>query len=234
MFNIKCLIFCLINKENVWGGLKMIVLIDGYNLLRQVFPKLRGKLDKQRKLFVKQLGIYKRIRSEGIAEIIVVFDGGLFGHASREVSGGIVVIFSGQKSSADEWIINYTQKHKGKELLLVSLDRKLKDSVKIFGCDSVDVFDFYNIVKRTVRDNDENKFSSSELYGELIKYDDGDSYLDSKFEGLDNEDLDLLMDESTLNFKDGKKDIYSDETFKGKRKKVSKKVRKLMSKLKKL
>ena len=74
----------------------MIILIDGYNLLKQVFPHIRGKLDAQRKFFVQQLGFYKHKKAKDIKDIIVVFDGGQLSHATREVWDGIVVIFSGQ------------------------------------------------------------------------------------------------------------------------------------------
>ena len=108
----------------------MIVIIDGYNLLKQVFYKVKGKLDAQRKHFIKQLGHYKSKKGDGIKEIIVVFDGGHFRHATREIHSGIVVVFSGQKSSADQWIAEYVEKHKGKEFLLVSKDRELISKCK--------------------------------------------------------------------------------------------------------
>ena len=63
----------------------MIIIIDGYNLLKQVFPRVKRKLDKQRKKFISQLGYYKKQKLETIKDIIVVFDGGFFNHATREI-----------------------------------------------------------------------------------------------------------------------------------------------------
>ena len=37
----------------------MIVVIDGYNLLKQIFPGKKDTLAKQRDFFIKQLSHYK-------------------------------------------------------------------------------------------------------------------------------------------------------------------------------
>ena len=117
----------------------MIVIIDGYNLLKQIFPGVKHTLDKQRTAFIQQLAYYKSKKPQ-ISEIIVVFDAGPSNHATRTVKSGIVVIFSGVKSSADNWILHFVERNKGKELLVVTLDRALKEACHTFHADTLDVY----------------------------------------------------------------------------------------------
>ena len=42
----------------------MVLLIDGYNLLRNIFHKQKGKLDKQRKDLIQQLSYYKKKKNQ--------------------------------------------------------------------------------------------------------------------------------------------------------------------------
>ncbi|MFH1644304.1 MAG: NYN domain-containing protein [bacterium] len=211
----------------------MIVLIDGYNLLRQVFHKVKGKLDKQRQQLIKELGYYKNKKPK-IKNIIIVFDGGLFGHATREIKNGIVVIFSGQRESADTWILNYVEKHKNQEMLLVSLDRELKDNVKKYNVDSVDVFEFYKILQNTLQDDAMKNFVFPETQ---IKKQAPDYKIIEDFDtNIDTKALDLLMEEASLNHPDFEKDDFylKDEQKKGKEKTTPKKEKRYKSKIKKL
>ena len=75
----------------------MILVIDGYNLLKQIFPGIKESLEKQRLQFIRQLSYYKSKKTD-IKDIVVVFDAGPSSHATREVRSGIVVVYSGQKT----------------------------------------------------------------------------------------------------------------------------------------
>ena len=212
----------------------MIILIDGYNLLRQIFNKVRGKLDKQRQQLVKELGFYKNKKE--IKDIIVVFDGGLFNHATREIRNGITVIFSGQKQTADDWILDHVEKYKNNEYLLVSLDRDLKQKAADFGVDSIDVFDFYKILQNCLQEDAEQCFVKNEMQGELLKYEKDMEGLFGDFESkVNSRALDLLMEEASLNnFDFEKKDFFLEKNKKGKEKTLSKKEKKYYKKIKKL
>ena len=129
-----------------------------------------------------------------IQEIIVVFDGGEFGHASREVRSGIVIIFAGQKSNADNWILNYVEKHNGQDILLVTLDRKLTEECERFQTQSIDVFEFYNIVKNCLLENVEPQTSDR---SELQIYDDSQT-LEELQTGIDRKALALLMQQASF------------------------------------
>lgn len=214
----------------------MIIIIDGYNLLKQVFPRKNGLLDKQRKQFIKQLGYYKA-KKKDVKEIIVVFDGGLLRHATREISNGIVIVFSGQKRSADEWILDYVKKHKEKEILLVTKDREVIDNCKKYGVDSISVFDFYDVMQNVLFDNIQSNINDKKGQGVIHKYEtifDIDMEYDSNL--INNQELDLLMEQSFLNScEDYKKDSdLEQQTRKSKSKKISKKEKRIYKKLKKL
>lgn len=125
----------------------MIIVIDGYNLLKQIFPlsnsAVKNDIEKVRTQFIQKLSSYRDKKDH---EIILVFDGGSLPRATREIIMGIVVIFSGYKTSADEWILDFFERKQPNEFLLVSNDRKLIDSSKKFGADSIDVFSFYKLL----------------------------------------------------------------------------------------
>ena len=209
----------------------MIVIIDGYNLLRQVFYKIKGKLDLQRKHFIKQLGHYKSKKADEIKDIIIVFDGGHARHATREVHNGIVVIFSGYKNSADEWIADYVQNHKEKEFLLVSKDKELISNCKKYGADAIGGEDFYNIVQNSIlEDLQENvKFGAD---GSITKYEDIDDIYD--LPKTNSKMLDLLMEQTAIEINKKEEDEEEKKHKKSKSKKISKKEKQVLRKIKKL
>jgi hypothetical protein len=217
----------------------LIIIIDGYNLLKQIFPKVKGKLDKQRKQFIELLGFYKKKKTKEIKEIIVVFDGGFFRHAEREIKLGVVVVFSGQKSSADEWILNYVQNNKEKQILLVSMDRELISKSNRFKVDNIKVFDFYKIIQNTVLVDELSGFYDKNMQDFLYKFEDKlDGFQDVQdgFEHKDNKALDLLMKQYSFGIETvSKDDSYKElNSRKSKGQKLSKKEKTIYKKIKKL
>jgi predicted RNA-binding protein with PIN domain len=128
----------------------MILIIDAYNLLKQIFPGVKNTLDKQKTAFIKQLAYYKVKKGDNISQIIVVFDAGPSNHATREIKSGIVVVYSGVRSSADNWILNFVERNKGQEILAVTSDRELRESCKKLNADSICVYEFYNILQQNI------------------------------------------------------------------------------------
>jgi predicted RNA-binding protein with PIN domain len=204
----------------------MVLLIDGYNLLRNIFHKQKGKLDKQRKDLIQQLSYYKKKKN---LEIVLVFDGGLFNHATREIRGGVAVIFSGQHSNADDWIYKYVNKNKEKEILLVTQDRELINRCGKHNVDSLDVADFYKLLQDVLIGETNNPIVSGNTKS-VQKY---DHEIDDIYQQIDREGLDLLMSQSDVSsvLKD---DEVSKKIRKSKSKTLSKKEKKILNKLKKL
>ncbi|MBT4594408.1 hypothetical protein HOD08_00840 [bacterium] len=201
----------------------MIILVDAYNVIRSVFRDLGKVGDKHKKHFIGVLGGYKESRPK-IREIIVVFDGGILTHATREVKCGVSVILAGQRSSADDWIVECAEKHKGAEVLVATNDRELGRRVMELSAAVIDSESFY----MAARAEAEKGWSvHSDCSGDtLIKYgEDGES----------GSELDLLMDEASLGpvDKDGKK---SDHARRGAAKggtksRAEKKMHKIIKKL---
>lgn len=220
----------------------MILIIDGYNLLRQIFPGFRGKMDQQRDLFIRQLGYYKFKKSAEIREIIIVFDAGPFSHASREVHHGVVVMFSGQKRSADDWIVEYVEKHRNEEILVVTNDRKIISEILKHNSANLSCCDFYRILQDVITFRGDKcqtggKNLQKKAVSSVKKFDQAD-YADENIEGLelgiDLKAVDILMEEASGNV--NKPDFVDDSSDKRTRAadKLSKQERKLYSKLKKM
>ena len=126
------------------NGWYMIIVIDGYNVLKQALHKIEvSKSVKDH--FINQLSVYGRKKGHTMQ---VVFDGGLSEWPDRTCMGGVIVIYSGIHDSADDWIKKYMHQHKGHDLLLVSTDRELGASVRRFGIACIDAMDFYGLLQR--------------------------------------------------------------------------------------
>ncbi len=210
----------------------MIVIIDGYNLLKQVFYKIKGKLDKQREQLVMELGFYKSKKSPEIKEIVVVFDGGLLRHADRQTHNGIVVVFSGQRQSADDYILDFVERNKNKEILLVSKDNELKKRCSKFNVDAVDVFDFYDIVKNTILNEVESEFQRGAV-DSIHKYERNGCQSEQLrgFSGKNSEALDILMSQGSLDIKKDESEIKIVQHKKNKKSKLEKRIYKKIKKL---
>lgn len=212
----------------------MILLIDGYNVLKQAFPGSKNVLDKQRAAFINQLAYYKLKKVATITDIVVVFDAGPLLHATREIRGGVVVIFSGQKSSADDWIAQYAEKHRNKDILLISSDRKLGDVCQRYGVKTMPAQEFYAIVRDVLSHDAEYTNEQINQAPDLQKYGPSDYADNDDIPGYDTHTLDQLMVQAC----DGvpKKDVMESKVTKqqGNAKMLSKHEKKIVGTLKKL
>ena len=98
----------------------MIILIDGYKVLRQLIPKEISESERMR--FIAQLAHYNKQKRH---QIMVVFDGGGSKRPEKFKKSDIEVIYSGHDQNADDYIKDYVYNHAQKELLVVSADREL-------------------------------------------------------------------------------------------------------------
>lgn len=132
----------------------MVIIIDGYNLLKQLHPNNKENLEWHKKNLLRELGAYKKMKEGSISEILVVFDGGGLAHATREIHHGIVMLETGYKRSADDWIIDYVDRYKNQEITIVSMDRQLCLTCEQHGAFSISVFDFAHAVKVLINNAD--------------------------------------------------------------------------------
>ncbi len=134
----------------IWNN-AMIIIVDGYNLLKQLYPNNKENLELHKKTLFRKLGVYKKIKQGTIKEIIVVLDGGSLVHAIREVHHGVTVLEAGYKRSADDWIIEYVDRYKTQEITIVSMDRALCFTCEQHGAFSMGVFDFAHAVDQIIK-----------------------------------------------------------------------------------
>ncbi len=215
----------------------MIIIIDGYNLLKQVFPHSKKVLDPYKKRFIEELAKYKRLKFQKISEIILVFDAGPLSHPTREIHQGVVVIYSGQRSTADDWIIGYIAKHKEKDLLVITKDRAIIHACSKKNTETMDVFTFYDVVKNRIKQSELSLLPKNQKIKDSV-FDQLDGYEDpSILEGYQQPDelsFDNLMEYMSKNVQDPTKNIEGGKKKKGNPEKKSKKERLKERRLKKL
>lgn len=124
----------------------MIILIDAYNVIRFLQPGRPGAGDAHQAWFLHKLAAYRQEKRATIEDLIVVFDGGLFSHRTREVTRGVVVVHAGVKRTADDVLVHYAQEL-GPRALLVSNDRELARRVSAHRAAVIGVQEFWSLVQ---------------------------------------------------------------------------------------
>jgi len=123
----------------------MILIIDGYNVLKQVLHNVLVSCA-AKDSFVMQLNKYGKIKGHAI---ILVFDGGPTERSDRDRVGCVTVIHSGIHESADDWIKRYVFEHKELDVLLASTDRELGRFASRHGAICIDALDFYHLLQQS-------------------------------------------------------------------------------------
>lgn len=193
----------------------MIIVIDGYNLLKQVLHS--GIInDYERDRFIKQLSRYVRKKNH---KVIVVFDAGPFDRSTKEYFDGVCVVYSGLQMTADDYIREYVERNKGADMLLVTSDRELRRHARQISVESMPPDEFYDLIKSTqAAEKNASKYSPKT---ELIKTTEST-----------NPELDALMQDVIGPIPYKKDDILPPEQKDIQTK--SKKERKLLRQIKKL
>jgi hypothetical protein len=152
----------------------MIILIDGYNLLKQ---RDMGAFieESARDQFIRMLGDYHKRRGH---LILLIFDGGACAWPIQVAQAGIIVIYAGSGKSADDFIKEYIAEHYREDLFLVSSDRELDLWASKFDIPSMNSLPFYDIITSGHTEDNVKKMRP----GEAVKT---TSYIDP--------DLDTLM-----------------------------------------
>jgi predicted RNA-binding protein with PIN domain len=95
-------------------GWYMIIVIDGYNVLKQLSLG-RHISEQERRQFVHMLSSYRNRKKHSI---MLFFDGGPSTWPSKEVIAKVTVIYSGAKKTADAVIMKYMKEHSTKRAAL--------------------------------------------------------------------------------------------------------------------
>ncbi|HLW72582.1 MAG TPA: NYN domain-containing protein [Candidatus Babeliales bacterium] len=194
----------------------MIIIVDAYNLLRSVPPYKKTITDKERAQFIAQLGVYGRRKGH---KIVIVFDGGPYEWPFRENGKTVTIVYSGMHESADDYIKEYVEAHRAKDLLLVSSDAELNRWAARLNIPSIDSVSFMQLLYQALS----TKKTVSSEQGEVVKL------------GGTQSDIDVLMVEASKSVPIKSEDVAS--VGKGrdaKKAQVGKDERALLKKLNKL
>lgn len=123
----------------------MVVLVDGYNVTRFLFPRETASHEAELAFFLTTLARYRALKKEQIHEMIVVLDGGMFSHKTREIRKGIVVVYAGHGRKADDVLVEYGTAFRN-GAILISNDRELQRRMAVHASESVGVAAFWDMV----------------------------------------------------------------------------------------
>lgn len=105
----------------------MIILIDGYNVLKRV---AREVSERDRQNFVSRVAAYAERKKH---TCIIVFDGGQVLRTTKVSTQGIDLVYSGPDATADDVLIDLMHAYKDMELIVVTYDRELVDRARRVG-----------------------------------------------------------------------------------------------------
>ena len=201
----------------------MIIIVDAYNLLRATPPYKKTITEKERMQFIAQLSSYGRRKGH---KIIIVFDGGPYEWPFKENMKIVQVVYSGIHESADDYIKEYIQAHKAKDLLLVSSDNELNRYAQHVHIPSIDSSTFAQLVYEEFS----QKSSHAKKQDVIVKLSQ-----DKQFKESAQDILDRLMIEASKNVAEKSEDFYNSRKNRDSKKEhLSKQDRVLLEKLKKL
>lgn len=121
----------------------MELLIDGYNLFKQV-AGVALLSSMQMTHYISALTRYVQVKH---LPALLIFDGGMQERATYEQRGLLKIMHVGKNKTADDSIKDFVQEHRGKDVLLVSSDRELNRVADYYNIPSIDVLDFWQFVQ---------------------------------------------------------------------------------------
>jgi len=193
----------------------MILLIDGYNILKRHYS-VRMINDGIRARFIKDVAAYTRQSGN---KVVIVFDGQAQDDAYESHGRAVQVIYSGTRETADDYIKRYVEKHHTKDLMLVTSDRELNRIADYYNIPSLDAHEFVEVLQ--VRAHEAHAQGASSR-GPIIKTSEQDS-----------PELDELMKQASKSVPQKSEDVARTHR-KSAAQKMSKKERELLKKVKKL
>lgn len=133
---------------------KLIILVDAYNVLRTV-AKQKTISSQQLRQFINISNAYAQQKQH---TLLLVFDGGPFLWPTKEQKSKLLwIIYAGQKQTADDYIKEYIQQNKARDILLASDDRQLCAFAAT--CDKISIgsADFFVLLKEATGDKKQKK-----------------------------------------------------------------------------
>lgn len=117
----------------------MLLLIDGYNLIKQVLGCQRVS-HAQLTHFVAELERYLKKQR---LQALMVLDGGQSTHGHELKNATLTIRFSGYQQTADTVIMQYLDEHAGHEIVVISSDRQIRNHAHSKGKETICSDEFY-------------------------------------------------------------------------------------------
>ena len=125
----------------------MLLIIDAYNLLKFIVKSPHVSKAQHTK-FINNLAAYALLKK---LDMLIIFDGGDTYKSEKLSYKGLSIIYAGQKTSADDYIKSYVEDKKTKtDLLIVSSDKNLCDTVVSLGASTIEVAFFSRLLQEIV------------------------------------------------------------------------------------
>ena len=194
----------------------MIIVIDAYNLLHATPFFKKTLTDQERARFVKHLGVYGQRKGH---KIVLVFDGGRFEWPQKEKMHSVQVVYSGIHESADDYIKEYLEKNRSKDLLVVSSDTEINSYAQRLSIPSIDSVGFCVLLKEALQKSNNTDKSTETIV---------------KMKHETHDDIDKIMVDAAKNMLIKTDDVVNTGDRKVKNKRASKQERVLLKKLNKL
>lgn len=141
----------------------MLLLIDGYNLLKNIL-KTSFVEPKKIEIFIGWLMDYAKIKHH---EILIFFDGGPYDRPTYEKKDSRVSIqYTGYRKSADDAIKDYLRNTNLNNVLVVTSDRDINLFAQSLGVNSIDSEAFNILLKES---KIKSKFILGKSQAEIIK-----------------------------------------------------------------
>lgn len=204
---------------------KMILLIDGYNVLHAV-GRGRNAGGSTRNRFIELVAVYARARGH---EAVIIFDGGSSPYPQESVVDGVTVVESGYRQSADDLLRKKLADYPPETVIVASSDRAITDDAESRGIVSIDADAFYHRLVDVVCDKSATPRipTAKERAVRFHREGEGD-------EGLVDDLLNELMEKASAHVRPKKSDIDDQEPRPTRGRKKSKAERRLERVIKKL
>jgi len=131
-------------------------IIDGYNALFKIKPLVK-KPFQTREGFIHYLRIKKPFGSMR-NKVTVVFDGSLNVSFKQKTSNAPIEVIFTRNETADDMIIRMAKNAKyPRAIIVITDDREIKEKVKLYGCATLSVLEFFKDLTREKKPKEKDK-----------------------------------------------------------------------------
>ena len=142
----------------------MIIIVDGYNVLKTIHATPNIVTETQRTAFINSVSRYGTQKNH---TFYIVFDAGPSRSPITEKKRGTTIIYTGTHQSADDYIIHLAKKYKTRECMVITADRDLKNKVEHFNAHVILPHLFYTCI--TLKKAQEQQTATALKENQLLK-----------------------------------------------------------------